>query len=274
MRPRFLGTRPLTPGLPHQSPYSLSRDPDLVRHAQLGVDAPGAVDAAGAAVDLADALGQERIVKRSLGGRTPLPGVKCLPTHAEHPAHQRDRVVGLLRGDEPVGIGHRPSLSRAKKAAAFFRISRSWRRVRFSRRRRPSSSRSSVVRPSRVPATLVATKLCAWKGRGGGDLLRSLDIHDVLTLIGVGRRGRVRSTRPAHVHPRRARRASRGGLLRLRGPKRHRFLRSSGSRTLPARPNPPRQAPRLTSLGQQMGQHAPQIPADPSGTRSAENRLK
>jgi hypothetical protein len=33
------------------------------------------------------------------------------------------------------------------------------------------------------PASLVATKLCAWKGRGGGDLLRSLDVHDVLTLI-------------------------------------------------------------------------------------------
>lgn len=34
-----------------------------------------------------------------------------------------------------------------------------------------------------APAALVATKLCAWKGRGGGDLLRSLDTHDVLTLI-------------------------------------------------------------------------------------------
>lgn len=34
-----------------------------------------------------------------------------------------------------------------------------------------------------APAALVATKLCAWKGRGGGDLLPSLDIHDVLTLI-------------------------------------------------------------------------------------------
>lgn len=46
--------------------------------------------------------------------------MECLATHTEHPAHQRDRVVGLLRGDEPVGIAHRPSLSRAKKAAAFF----------------------------------------------------------------------------------------------------------------------------------------------------------
>lgn len=32
------------------------------------------------------------------------------------------------------------------------------------------------------PVPLVATKLCAWKGRGRGDLLRSLDVHDVLTL--------------------------------------------------------------------------------------------
>jgi hypothetical protein len=34
-----------------------------------------------------------------------------------------------------------------------------------------------------APASLIATKLCAWKGRGRGDLLGSLDVHDVLTLI-------------------------------------------------------------------------------------------
>jgi hypothetical protein len=34
-----------------------------------------------------------------------------------------------------------------------------------------------------TPVLLVATKLCAWKGRGDGDLLRSLDVHDVLTLF-------------------------------------------------------------------------------------------
>ncbi|HEX4304846.1 MAG TPA: hypothetical protein VHZ54_02310 [Solirubrobacterales bacterium] len=38
------------------------------------------------------------------------------------------------------------------------------------------------IRPT-APAPLVATKLCAWKGRGGGDALASLDVHDVLTLI-------------------------------------------------------------------------------------------
>jgi predicted nucleotidyltransferase len=34
-----------------------------------------------------------------------------------------------------------------------------------------------------TPVLLVATKLCAWKGRGRGDLLRSLDVHDVLMLV-------------------------------------------------------------------------------------------
>lgn len=33
------------------------------------------------------------------------------------------------------------------------------------------------------PVALIATKLSAWKGRGNGDLLRSLDVHDILTLI-------------------------------------------------------------------------------------------
>jgi predicted nucleotidyltransferase len=49
-----------------------------------------------------------------------------------------------------------------------------------------------------TPASLVATKLRAWKGRGRGDLLRSLDVHDVLTLID-GRpelAEEVRSARP------------------------------------------------------------------------------
>jgi hypothetical protein len=34
-----------------------------------------------------------------------------------------------------------------------------------------------------TPALLAATKLCAWRGRGAGDLLRSLDVHDLLTLV-------------------------------------------------------------------------------------------
>jgi predicted nucleotidyltransferase len=34
-----------------------------------------------------------------------------------------------------------------------------------------------------TPVPLVATKLCAWNGRGNSDVLLSHDIHDVLTLI-------------------------------------------------------------------------------------------
>lgn len=45
-----------------------------------------------------------------------------------------------------------------------------------------SASDGAEIRAA-TPVLLVATKLGAWKGRGGGDLLRSLDVHDVLTLI-------------------------------------------------------------------------------------------
>jgi predicted nucleotidyltransferase len=34
-----------------------------------------------------------------------------------------------------------------------------------------------------VPPVLVATKLAAWRGRGRGDILRSLDVHDILLLV-------------------------------------------------------------------------------------------
>lgn len=52
-----------------------------------------------------------------------------------------------------------------------------------------------------TPVLLVATKLCAWKGRGKGDLLRSLDVHDVLTLID-GRPELIEETRSAPSPPR------------------------------------------------------------------------
>lgn len=40
----------------------------------------------------------------------------------------------------------------------------------------------AIVRVAR-PVELIATKLCAWKGRGENDLLRSFDVHDVFVLI-------------------------------------------------------------------------------------------
>lgn len=58
---------------------------------------------------------------------------------------------------------------------------------------------SGVEIRAATPVSLVATKLSAWKGRGKGDLLYSLDIHDVMTLID-GRpelASEVQATQPA-----------------------------------------------------------------------------
>ncbi len=65
--------------------------------------------------------------------------------------HTARSGVGLLLRDEPEHA-HRVSLSLAKKAAALFKISRSCSSTRTCRRSSRSSSRSSLVRPSRFPA--------------------------------------------------------------------------------------------------------------------------
>src|SRR5258708_374471 len=75
--------------------------------------------------------------------RTALPGAEATARHGHAATENGDRMLGLLRRDE--GKPHR--LCFAKKAAAFFRMSRSSARIRFSLRSRASSSRSAVVRP-------------------------------------------------------------------------------------------------------------------------------
>lgn len=42
---------------------------------------------------------------------------------------------------------------------------------------------SGAVIRAAIPAAVVATKLAAWRGRGKGDVIASLDLHDVMTLI-------------------------------------------------------------------------------------------
>ena len=53
-----------------------------------------------------------------------------------------------------------------------------------------------------TPLLLIATKLCAWKGRGGGDLLASLDVHDVLTLIHGRPKWAEEASAPPRLQPR------------------------------------------------------------------------
>src|SRR5688572_15697204 len=84
---------------------------------------------------------QLRIVVRARGRRTIAPGVVAAPSHPQRAAQDAHGKDGLLRVDE----GKPYSLCLAKKAVAFFRMSRSMRSSRFSRRKRRSSLRSSSV---------------------------------------------------------------------------------------------------------------------------------
>jgi len=63
-------------------------------------------------------------------------------------AHRRDPITGLIRTHELERGDGREPVSVANQAAAFDKISPSSPRMRFSRRSRPSSSRSAVVSPS------------------------------------------------------------------------------------------------------------------------------
>src|SRR5207253_8576178 len=88
---------------------------------------------------------QPSIVDGTLRLRPLQRGVEAAPGHLEASAQHGHRIVGLLRADEV----EFQLLSFAKKAAAFFKISRSTFSRSFSRRSRWSSSRSvSVLRPS------------------------------------------------------------------------------------------------------------------------------
>src|ERR687886_2918109 len=137
----------------HQSCYPPESAPYSER-TQLGVYPRVAVGLSAPAVDLADLLGEGGVLAAPVGGRPAPPGVVAALGDSEHPAHLRHRVVGLLRIDEPEDAHRPPISSLAKKAAAFLRISFSWRRVFTSRLSLRSSSFSSVVSPVRPPESI------------------------------------------------------------------------------------------------------------------------
>ena len=90
------------------------------------------------------------------------PGVKARARDAEHAAHGLDRVLGLLRGDEPEHR-HRVPLSLAKKTAAFFKISRSSvepSAARAATAAAPRARRCSGPRP-RPASTSICAPSCA-----------------------------------------------------------------------------------------------------------------
>src|SRR4051794_4804531 len=137
------------PGLAHQPSGALAAHAHAAV-AQLGVHPRPAVGRLALIVDGADLAEQLVIAAPPRARRPVLPGVVAGSADAEHAAQQGDGMLCFLRVDQPEAH-HRRSVSRAKKAAAALRISRSWARRRFSRRSRRSSSRSSLVSPSRRP---------------------------------------------------------------------------------------------------------------------------
>src|SRR5687767_5809508 len=101
---------------------------------------PGApIDAPTRAMRETQLVAEPLVLLRAHGQRGPyLPRIKAARTHPECPTQDPNRIRGLLRPDER----ERYSLCRAKTAVAFFRMSRSIRNCRFSRRNRASSLRS------------------------------------------------------------------------------------------------------------------------------------
>src|SRR6516162_6317809 len=124
-------------GSSHQPRHPLALGA-LAALAQLEVDPRAAVAAATLAINRRDFEPQPLIFLGMMGGRPFTPGVVSRARDFEYPAHQCYRVAGLL----PCDKSESHSLSLAKKAVAFFRISRSSRSRRFSRRSSTNSSRS------------------------------------------------------------------------------------------------------------------------------------
>ena len=159
-RAHLLGTagraRPAAPADPRQASAAHQSCHPLATHVgflsrQLGMDAWGTVGALGHGVDPSDPLQQRRIGLRSGRRWPPLPSMMATGGDIQQPAHHGDRIAGLVGSHELEDPDGTEPVSRANQAAAFARISRSWRSCRTSRRRRLSSSRSAPFSSSSRP---------------------------------------------------------------------------------------------------------------------------
>src|SRR5215469_14151687 len=142
-------------GRPHQTRYALARGA-LAALAQLRMYSRTAIAAAALCMDRGYLERQGLILKRAWRRRPLAPGIVSRARDLQHPAHQRHRITGLLRCDK----SESHSLSLAKKAVAFFRISRSSRSRRFSRLSSTSSSRSLRFRTPSGPRP-ASTSACS-----------------------------------------------------------------------------------------------------------------
>src|ERR1700739_4895020 len=107
----------------HQPGDPLAPGP-LAALAQFHLHPRTAVTAVVLGVYRGDRNRQGSILTSSSRYRPPAPGIETSPRYHQYPTHQRHRETGPLRRDK----GESHALSLAKKAVAFFRISRSIRR--------------------------------------------------------------------------------------------------------------------------------------------------
>src|SRR6185503_15838886 len=104
------------------------------------MDPWNAVGAPTRRMDLADRDAELRVRECPPARRSAPPGIEAAPSNAQAPAHEANREAGPLRLDEAKQRHRMGSVSLAKKAAAFFRRSRSIRKTRFSARSRDRKS--------------------------------------------------------------------------------------------------------------------------------------
>jgi hypothetical protein len=124
---------------PHQPPDPLGSDPHSTCD-ELGPDPAHAGMPVQLGVDFQDRLGELGVGALALAWSLSAPPVVALVGHFEMVAHERDRVLLLVRPVRDRRVFH--GCSFANQAATFFAKSRSIRRVAFSLRSRSNSARS------------------------------------------------------------------------------------------------------------------------------------
>ena len=131
----------------HQTSDPLSTDMDAAM-SEFRMNPRCAVRTVGSGMNLGDQLNQRRIRPGTFRRTAILPCVVPAAGDTQQTAHRTDGKTGLVLLHELEPFVGTTSVSRANQAAAFANISRSSLSCLFSRRKRLSSSRSAVVKPS------------------------------------------------------------------------------------------------------------------------------
>jgi hypothetical protein len=145
----------------HQSCYALAADTNAGGH-QLDKDPGEPVRAARADVDRSNPLAQHRIFERTLRGRAGEPRAIAAGKNTQCATQDGNPMLGLIRLHELESLRDRAGLLCSTKPRLKPKISRSSLSRRLSQRKRVSSCRSALLKPSsRRPASQSACRASA-----------------------------------------------------------------------------------------------------------------